>query len=233
MDRQIERRRGLPGSRAVVGGLLMAVAAVGVFAAWSGATERPTHPVVIASGDIRVGEPIEATDLRVVRVDLPAGLRAHAFAAAGDVEGRIALGPIAQGELVQSGLVTDDVGLAGLHEVAVTLPREQIAVGRLKQGERVDVFVTYEEATRSVVRGAEVVQIDAAGDGSLTSDREIELVIAVPSGEDVAAVVHALRTGDVTVVRSTFGAVSGDDPIVFTGDDAPGTAATEDEGEAD
>ena len=32
--------------------------------------------------------------------------------------------------------------------------------------------------------------------------------MAVPSGDAVAAVVHALRTGDVTVVRSTFAATT-------------------------
>ena len=48
------------------------------------------------------------------------------------------------------------------------------------------------------------MQIGAEDAGSLTSDREISLVVAVPSGDAVAALVHALRTGDVTVVRSTF-----------------------------
>ena len=96
-------------------------------------------------------------------------------------------------------------------------PGRQIAVGRLKEGERVDVFVTYDERTASVVRGAQVVQIGAEDDGSLTSDREISLVVAVPSGDAVAALVHALRTGDVTVVRSTFAEASVDDPLEFEG----------------
>ena len=62
------------------------------------------------------------------------------------------------------------------------------------------------------MQGAQVVQIGAEDDASLTSDREISLVVAVPSGEAVAALVHALRTGDVTVVRSTFAEASSDDP---------------------
>jgi len=69
-----------------------------------------------------------------------------------------------------------------------------------------------------VVRGAAVVQIEADDDGSLTSSREVTLVVAVPSGEAVAAVVHALRTGDVTVVRSTFADTSSEDPLTYTGE---------------
>jgi hypothetical protein len=108
-----------------------------------------------------------------------------------------------------------------VHEVAVALPRRQIAVGRLKPGERVDVYVTYDERTTSVVRGAEVVQIEADDAGSLTSDREISLVVAVPSGDAVAAVVPALRTGDVTVVRSTFAVAAVDDPLEYDGRGEP------------
>jgi len=222
MEKHIDRRRSLPGGRAVVGGLLMAVAAIGVFLAYTDATERPTAPVVVAGQGIRVGQAIEPGDVRTVEAVLPAGLAGHTFASAEDVVGRIALGPISDGELVQAGMVTDESAPGAFHEVAISLPRGQVAVGRLKQGERVDVFVTYDDVTRSVVTGAEVVQIGASGDRSFTSDREIELVVAVPSGDGVAAIVHALRTGDVTVVRSTFAEATVEDPAVFSADASGG-----------
>ena len=72
------------------------------------------------------------------------------------------------------------------------------------------------------------MQIGAEDDGSLTSDREISLVVAVPSGDAVAALVHALRTGDVTVVRSTFAEAAGGDPLEYEGSGA--TADPADEG---
>lgn len=193
----------------MVGGLLMAVAALGVFVAYSHASARPTAPVVVASTRLLAGETITAEDVHLVEADLPTEVATGTFGAAEDVIGRIALGPIAEGEILQAGLVTDDVSGGARHEVALTLPRAQVAVGRLKQGEQVDLFVTAGNATELVVRSAEVVQLGSAGDGSITSDREVELVVAVPSGDAVTALVHALRTGDVTVVRSTFGA---DDP---------------------
>lgn len=201
--RVIRRRSGLPGIRAVVGGLLMALAAIGVFLAYADASRGPGDSIVITRHAIRVGEVLEATDLRVVTGELPTAADGS-FDDIATVVGRVALGPIDEGEMVQAGSVTDDRASAPAHEVALTLPREQVAVGRLKQGERVDVFVTRDDRTRSVVRGVQVVQITSAGDGSLTSDREISIVVAAPSGDAAAALVHALRTGDVTVVRSTF-----------------------------
>ena len=85
------------------------------------------------------------------------------------------------------------------------------------------MFATYDDRTSSVVRGAEVVQIGVDDDGSLTSNREVTLVVAVPSGDAVAAVVHALRTGDVTVVRSTFADATAEDPLVFADEGATTT----------
>jgi Flp pilus assembly protein CpaB len=187
----------------VVGALLIVLAAVGVFMAYTDATRGPTDPVVIARRAIRVGETIEADDLRVVRADLPTAATGS-FDQVASLVGRVALGPIGAGEIVQAGSVTDDRATSLGQEVALALPREQVAVGRLKQGERVDVFVTRDDRTTSVVRGAQVVQIGTEGDGSLTSDREVSIVVSVPTGEAAAALVHALRTGDVTVVRSTF-----------------------------
>ncbi len=224
---EIERHRGLPGGRAVLGGVLIAVAAVGAFVAAERSGRAPTDPIVVAADTIREGEVLEADDLRVVDGALPDVAAAGTFGAAEPLVGRVAIGPIAEGEVVQAGSVTDHRVAGGLHEVAVTLPRAQIAVGRLKAGERVDVFVTYDDRTTTVVRGAEVVEIGADDSESLTSDREITLVVAVPDGDAVAAVVHALRTGDVTVVRSTLAEADVDQPLEFTGDAPTSTTAAE------
>jgi Flp pilus assembly protein CpaB len=220
---EIQRHRGLPGGRAVVGGVLIAIAAIGVFLAYDQAGRRPTEPVVVAARGIRVGEVLGPDDLRTADADLPGSVASASFGSVEALTGRVALGPIGEGEIVQAASVTDQASTPGLHEVALSLPRPQIAVGRLKPGERVDVFVTYDARTASVVRGAEVVEIDAGDSGSLTSERGITLVVAVPSGDAVAAVVHALRTGDVTVVRSTFTDANVEEPLVFGPDEVDGS----------
>ncbi len=202
--RVIGRHAALPGGRAALGGLLIAIAAVGVFVAYEGASDGPQHAVVVARRDIPVGAVIEAADLRIVRADLPADTRAGTYASLGALVGHVALGPIGQGEIIQAAVITADPSTAIGHEVALTLPRDQIAVGHLQRGDAVDVFVTTDDRTSSVVRGAKVVLIGTDRDRSLTSSREMTIVVAVPSGDLVVALVHALRTGDVTVVRSTF-----------------------------
>jgi Flp pilus assembly protein CpaB len=221
--RVIERRRGLPGGRAALGGLLIAIAAVGVFVAYEGAGKAPADRVVAAAREIHVGRVIEAADLRVVLADLPSSARSVTFASTSAVLGHVALGPIGPGEMLQASGITTERSESGANEVAIALPRNQLAVGHLREGDRVDIFVTYKEGTRSVVRGAEVVLIGSDHDRSLTSDREISIVVAVPSGDVVAALVHAMRTGEVTVVRSTFAELDDGDPLVFEAGGAPST----------
>jgi len=211
---QIERHRGLPGGRAVVGGALVALAVLGIFVAYDRAGAGPSDTVVMATSGIGAGEVVEAEDLKLVEVDLDDELT-EVFSSIESVEGRVALGPIGEDELVQSGSLTDQQGGEAAHEVALELPRGQVAVGRLKEGERVDVYVSTDQATHSVARGAQVVDIDVADGSTLTGDREIALVVAVPTEEAVAAVVHALQTGEVTVVRSTLAEASSSDPVTF------------------
>lgn len=226
--RRIRRQQPFPGARAVAGGLLMAVAAVGTFTSVVGAGDGPSGEVVVARRAIRVGETIDASHLRLVRADLPDRTSDMTFDDPASIVGRVALGPIGENEVVQGSSVTIDRAVTSTHEVAITLPREQVAVGRLRQGERVDVYATDDEHTWSVVRGAEVVEIDGGADESLTSERQLSVVVAVSTADEVAAVVHALRRADVTVVRSTFaddeGAPVDHDPLAAAAGSAKQTA---------
>lgn len=224
-DREIRRPRSLPGSRAVLGGALMAVAAVGVFVAYTDATDAPQAPYVVAASPIRMGEVIEEQQLRIVHGAVPSELDGPTYADPAEVAGRVALGPVGTGELLQAALLTDDAGTG--HEVALVLPRPHVAVGRLKEGELVDVFVTSDERTQSVVRGVSVVQIDAGDSGSLTSERALTLVVSVPDEQAVTGLVHALRTGEVTVVRSTFRSGGSDVPLSHPAELEPDEGAAE------
>jgi Flp pilus assembly protein CpaB len=189
--------------RTLLGALLVCASGVGLYVAASDDGSDTGRAVVVARRDLRPGEELEAGDLRVERGQLPPS--ADGFTAVEDLLGRVVLGPVGSGEIIQEATVTSDRAVgAAQREVAVTLPREQVAVGRLRVGDRVDLFVTYEEQTAVVVRGASVVLIGAADDDVLAADREVRLVVALESDEAVTALVHALRTGDVTVVRSTL-----------------------------
>lgn len=203
--RVVHARPSLPGGRAVLGGLLMAVAAIGVFLAYSGASSGPPHAFVVAERDLDVGEVLTVGDLRVERGELPDRARDGTFATAESIDGRTVIAPIAAGEIVQSSALTDDRDEVRGLEVQLTLPRDQVAVGRLKRGERVDVFATTDDETALVASAIPVVSIATGRDGSLTSEREVAIVVAAPTRDVVAALIHAQRTGEVTIVRTTNG----------------------------
>jgi hypothetical protein len=181
------------------------VATIGVFASYLDATRTEGDPTVVAAIELRLGATITAADLRVIHGTLPASTRDRSFRSIEDVVGRSLLGPVDRGEIVQFGSVTADRAPddAAGHEIAVTLPRDQLAVGRLDEGDRVDLYVTRDDETAAVASGLRVVQLGVGG-GSLTDDREVTVVLAASSTDTVAAVVDAMRTGEITVVRSTF-----------------------------
>lgn len=209
-------RSSLLNPRILLGALLVCASGVGLYVAASADGSDPGRAVVVASRDLRPGEEIESDDLLVEHGQLPSS--ADVFTAVDDLVGRVVLGPVGSGEIIQAAAVTPEraAGVAQ-REVAVTLPRDQVAVGRLRVGDRVDLFVTYEEQTAAVVRGAAVVLISLADDDALAADREVRLVVALESDEAVVALVHALRTGDVTVVRSTLAAEQAGDHSSRTG----------------
>jgi hypothetical protein len=228
-EHRIDRRTGLPGSRAVVGALLMALAAVGVYLAHAEASRAPTSSYVVAAIEVRPGATLTAADLELAVLDLPARVAARAFRSTEELVGRVALGPIGAGEVIQAGALSTTAHSEPAHEVALVLPRAHVAVGRLQQGDRIDVFATDADQTTTIVRGALVVSAPGAAGGAIGQVREVELVVAVPSGQAVAAVVHALRTSDVTVVRSTFAEASVEGALTHRRGDAV-TAGAEDGG---
>jgi Flp pilus assembly protein CpaB len=201
----VRRRRPLPGARAVVGGLLVAVAVVGTFATVARSNDDRRVPLVVARADLAVGDRIGAEDLAVARLDVPPFLRARAFRAAAELVGATVLGPVARGELVQASMVSrKGASPAGL-QVSFPVEAARAVDGTLRQGESVDVLVTYgqgETATTKVVaRRARVARTRTPG-GVLGDDRTLVLTLGVATSEDAAAVAHAANAGEITVVRT-------------------------------
>src|SRR5690606_15904534 len=77
--RTIRPPRGLPSSRAAVGGLLVAVAAIGTWAAATGGAGAGTARYVVTRRPVAPGVELTADDLALLEVDLPDRLRSSAF----------------------------------------------------------------------------------------------------------------------------------------------------------
>lgn len=201
--RQVARRGGLPGARAIAGGLLVALAGVGTFVAWQRSTGTAGTAYAVAARTIRPGERLTVDDVRLEPVDLPDGVAAAAFPDSGDLVDRVTLGPVAEGELLQRGQLSDRGDGQPAVEVSFAIDRDRAVDGRLRSGERVDVFVTHDGRTTAVSEGVRVVAV-AGGDGSsFTGDRKVTVTVALADPGARIPLIHAVREGDVTLVRST------------------------------
>ena len=199
--RPLRRRRGLPGSRAVVGGLLVAAAAVGLFAAYAGVDAGPDRSFVVARHPLAAGTRLQASNLALEPMDLPPGLEARTFGRISDLVGTTLLAPLEGGELVQASTVAaTPPGGAGR---VVSFPVDRGRLGQLKQGQRVDVVATYgtgtDAYTAAVLQNALVTAIDRGG-SALGDDDVTVLTVAVDDPHDELAVAHALQLAKVTVV---------------------------------
>lgn len=203
-----KNRPGLPTGRAVVGGLLVALASLSLFWVWQQASTPPTTTFVVADRDLAVGETLTAQDLRVIRAELPDDVAERVIQSPEVLSGAITLAPLASGEFVQ---VSSVLGAnsrrdsqAG-HELSFAISRNRAVGGRLRAGETVDVLATYgstNSETRWVVRDVTVTRTQDLGT-SLGSNGTVELTVVLSEPAEVLALAEAIDTAEVTVVRAT------------------------------
>jgi Flp pilus assembly protein CpaB len=206
--RQATRRRSLPGSRAVVGGFLVAASAVGIFAAYTGSTNGPASSYVTVARDIRPGEVLAAGDLRLVPIDLPARQRAVAFTDRGRLVGTVALARMRSGQLVQSADVAELAAAGRRAEISIAVDPANAMNGDrafLRGGEHVDVIVTVtqggDSATRTVARDVVVIDVLDA-DRSLGTSGQLTVVLAAEP-EQLEPIAGAAASGTITLARTT------------------------------
>src|SRR5688500_9557620 len=143
-SRPLRRRASLPTGRAVVGGFLVALAALGVFVAYSRAAAGPSTSYVVARHDIPVGSRLTADDLTTLPMELPGVVAANAaFTREAKVVGATTVGPIRRGELVQAGDVVQKRSAADELEVSFSIAASRAIGGTLRPGDRIDVLATF------------------------------------------------------------------------------------------
>ncbi len=225
--RQIRRRRNLPGGRAVAGGLLVGMAAVGLFAAYASMNGGPSSSYVVAARPIAAGTKIEPGDLAVEPIDLPARVRARAFNDPSVLVGATAVTKLELGELVQPSAVVSKAGDDPGRELSFPVERGHLST-TLEEGERVDLLATFgsgnEAFTTMVLQNAQVVSIERAKAGLGDNGTAVVAVIVDDAGDEVA-LAHAIQQGKLTVVRAT-GAPPAQDPPPAYQPQQPGSTAT-------
>ena len=222
--RPLPRRVGLPTSRAVVGGFLVALSALGIFATYSRAAAGPSTAFVVARHDIPAGARLTADDLVLLPMELPTVVVESAvFSSEEAVAGATAVGPIRRGELVQAGDVVRKRSAPEELELSFSIDPARALAGTLRGGERIDVLATFgsgaDTYTVTVVRQARVLDV-RTDRGALAATATV-VSVALSSSDEALALTHALNAGDVTLVRSTGSTVSGPVGQTYT---APATA---------
>lgn len=203
---RVRRRRPLPGGRALVGGLLVALSAVGIFAGYLGATADESRLYAVARADLAVGHRITAGDLGRARLELPPSVDQLAFAQPGTLVGAVVLGPVGRGELLQRSdvLVGGDVAGTG-REISFPVEAARAVDGQLRTGELIDVLATYgsgaDAFTAVIARGARIAG-RSEPTGGLAGTGEQVVTLSVADAGTTLAIAHAANAGTLSLVRN-------------------------------
>lgn len=202
----------LPSGRALLGALLLAISGVATFVAWQGAAVGEGPPSVVARRQLVPGRPISADDLRVVSLALPPDQAARTFHSVDEVAGRLAYGPIDEGELVQGGQVSSRQAAPGTVELAMALPRDRLLDGSLRAGDWVDVFMSDDAHTEQIATHVQVVALSSGDPASLVSGDELVVTLALARAADRVGLIDAARRAEVTLTRSATTTAPAEEP---------------------
>lgn len=199
----VRRRRGLPGSRSAVGGLLVTVAMLGTWFVLTDRHDGTTQRHVIARVDLPAGHRITGADLDLVELDLPPPQSQHTFDDADLLVDSVTRGPVAAGELIQSATIGDPSAEAAV-QFSFTIEREWAVGGSIDIGDRIDVYAL--DANDRAVRVLDDVAVQAVsggGDGGPADTGRQTITVAETNPDRIGRVLSSIRTGTLTVVRVT------------------------------
>jgi Flp pilus assembly protein CpaB len=191
-----------------VGGFLVALAAVGVFAAYSSATAGPTTEYAVAARDLAPGVQLTAGDVRLVPIDLPDEQRQRSYDVIAPLVDATVVEPLVAGELIQEGSLIATGAEAGNRTVSFAIEAPRAVNATLKTAERIDVLATFGTGDRActhvVAADVAVVGVSEAAGGLVGQGGSgLTVTIQVPTAESGVAVAHAAAAGTITLARTT------------------------------
>lgn len=194
--------RSLPGGRALLGGLLVALSAVGLIAVQRGGEEPVGTRVLIARRSIPAGATITSADLGWVAMSLYDGTARHAFTSPDKVVGRAAAVPIASDDLISSSMLAPTTAPDG-RRVSIELSPAGALSGSLVAGDRVDVVASGDTAatTSVIARGAVVAATPGDDtDGGIGANDRVGVTLVVADEATAVAVLDAAASSKVALI---------------------------------
>ena len=215
--RRLGPTKRLPTGRAVVGGLLVALAALGVLWALTRGDDEPTVEYLVLAHDVRAGDVVGMEDFEITEMVLPDEVDAFTLFrnSTGESDPRwIAQTPIRQGTLA---LVDDYRQIEGGElpgpdgwTVTVNIDEALAMNGQVSANLTVDVIGTFEETARTrtevVARSARIVQVAPTAQEQQT----LAVHLQVDSYQTVLDLINASAAGTLTLIDTTANPPPGD-----------------------
>lgn len=206
-SRTVRPRRGLPSGRAVIGGFLVALAAVGVFAAYTSVTAPPATRYAVATRDLQPGEQIDAGAVELVPINLPDAQRQRSYDQVGPLMDATVIEPLVAGELLQEGSLIATGAEVGTRTVSFPIEPARAVNATLKTGERVDILATFgtggDACTHLVAGDVPIVAVTESTGSLVGQTGGMTVTVQVASADAGLAVAHAANAGMMTLVRTT------------------------------
>ena len=189
----------------MLGGLLVAAAAVVVFtAALRGTDQGSAGSYVVAAHSLQAGSLLESGDLATVTVHVPRSAAAQMFRSTSAVDGRTLAVPLVSGELLEPSMLVPAGQAQPLRPVTVAV--DAATLTGLYTGEPVDVLQTTGTETSTavtiVLRGATLFDASKPGSSLITGSPSATVTLGVGSLEEVESVVAAAHAGTLTIVAA-------------------------------
>lgn len=197
------RRR--PNGRAIIGGLLIAIAGLLAFTTAADAGSSSGYSVVVAARPIAIGQRLTGSDLALRRIALD-DTRAL-WSSPEELIGSIAIAPIGTGEFIQSSAISDDGTTDGAPVVTIAVERDHAVGGDLRPGEFVDVLATHgsgnDAVTVVIAHGARVMRLEELKGSAIGSSGRFLVTLSMADSDQILDATHASNVATITLVRTT------------------------------
>ena len=197
----------IPRHRAVVGGVLIALAACLAFVAASTDHGTANHTVVVARRVIAPGTQLSSADIEIRTVAISNELFDHGFSDPDELLHSVTLAPIGAGELLQRSAVR--VSAAPSSGVGFSFPidREHAIDGELRAGDTVDVLAAFgsglDAHTALLARSVRLTQVTTTDSSSVAGAGRLVVTASFADTDKVLDVAHAAQVAALTLVRTT------------------------------
>lgn len=187
--------------------MLVALAAAGLYFAARPAPTVPKTQYVIARHTIAPGHRLTSADVQRVAVDLPQAITAIKGDEIDTVVGQVSVARIPQGALVHADFIARGTRAKVMPLMSFAIDPDRAAAGDLVPGDRIDLLATFQGATEAnteiIARGLTVAAVSQPERDTLGSDAKLVLSISIPGAVDAVALTRAIRTAELTVIRTT------------------------------